>query len=306
MDWSILAVWRFILALIVFFSHYDFYVKKTWITGFIGNFSAFVAVLSFFFVSGYSIAHSYFKSPKGFYKRRFKRIYLTYLVCFIISLVVFSIKEPFYIFTNGIDVIGSLFFLQTFVTHQVEFNISAWSLAIEIFFYILTPLFAILSNRLLIFCIVASQIGYIMVQFITPEHPSTMMNGTAAFYLLWAWLIGFWYYKNQENKNALIYCVIGGIMPLVFNNSFTAQYGVLIWVLGCVLVTAKPILSSSCKKLFTFLGDLSYPFYLSHFSVLILITVMKIDSIILGLLLSLVLSFLLLFINNKVNHHKFR
>jgi len=142
---------RFLLAMIVVYAHYFPNI------GHVGKF----AVMGFFVVSGYLITRvvggpysNGFDGLKRFAANRILRIYPTYWVCALISLIViiiyptqaFNIKPSMQIPHSGWE-----WFLQVVIfglldpesgRNEVMLVPVAWSLSVELFFYVVIALFA--------------------------------------------------------------------------------------------------------------------------------------------------------------------
>jgi len=80
MLWPLLGLVRFFLALVVAGTHLAHFAPGNAIAHWFDGLSAFVAVIGFLVVSGFSIAASYEKSPAGFYARRVLRILPLYVL----------------------------------------------------------------------------------------------------------------------------------------------------------------------------------------------------------------------------------
>lgn len=108
------------------------------------------AVRYFFILSGFVMSLVYFRPEtkfdfKGYWLARFSRIYPIYLVSFMLTCI------------HYIDIVGgtstkkylaSLFLYQAWLPdYALSFNFPAWSLSIEVFFYLIFPFIAILMAR---------------------------------------------------------------------------------------------------------------------------------------------------------------
>lgn len=135
--WSVLAGLRFILATVVAIVHLQDHIPIGPVLSVIPKFSAFEAVLGFLLISGFSIGSSYIKEPGGFLVRRAQRIYPVYVasvVLAVVALVVTGGGRP-----SFWELLINLLFLNQIVTDSSLLG-PAWSLALEIWFYCLTPL----------------------------------------------------------------------------------------------------------------------------------------------------------------------
>src|SRR5262249_42092059 len=157
----------------------------------------FAAVIGFFVVSGYSIAHSIELSGKGFYFRRAQRIYPLYLFSYVLAILPFYLVGHTLQTVPGVTIHGptsiktdlcNLFFLNGFVSDRFLTNAPMWTLSIEVSYYVLAPIFQRLPSMALLAIIgVSSGLYYIHDHF----HINMLMDvkhGMAAGMLLWAWL----------------------------------------------------------------------------------------------------------------------
>lgn len=129
--------------------------------------------VSFFFVlSGFVLtwSHRSGDTARGFYWRRFARIWPLYAVTLVLSLGVIELERTGLHLSNGI---ASLFFVQAFVPSLAVFyfgNSPAWSLSCEAFFYALFPAararlsrYTVRQLRLIVVAMVAAQIATLAI-----------------------------------------------------------------------------------------------------------------------------------------------
>lgn len=110
-----------------------------------------IAVSFFFFLSGVVLAINYLKidnlSSKSFYKKRFARIYPVYLLAFVSTLLLGMI------YYDAFPKVGSII-LQLLSLHAwlpgicLEINFPAWSISVEVFFYLLFPIILVLFRKI--------------------------------------------------------------------------------------------------------------------------------------------------------------
>lgn len=143
-----LNIYRYIGAIIVVFFHYG---RKTEIFewGF-GFWSSAPSMLSYFFLlSGFVLTLVYLRGKqfdiKNYFVNRVGRIVPIYLVAMLLCLfliVNFQVIDDIY------GYVLSLFFLQSwFPPYAVQINPPAWSLSVEIFFYLLFPVVLIYLRK---------------------------------------------------------------------------------------------------------------------------------------------------------------
>lgn len=145
--WAVLAGTRFFLSLIVFFGHAGGFLGKTGFTAAWEDLGELAAVLAFFVISGFSIAHSIEQRPRGYIVRRLWRIWPTYLFSFFCCTLPVVLLTPLWTaktaadqtVTNGM-ILGNLFMLQGLLVPVLEANAATWTLAIEEWCYLAAPL----------------------------------------------------------------------------------------------------------------------------------------------------------------------
>jgi peptidoglycan/LPS O-acetylase OafA/YrhL len=129
--------------------------------------------VSFFFVlSGFVLtwSHRPGDTARGFYWRRFARIWPLYAITLVLSLGVIELERTGLHLSNGIP---SLFFVQAFVPSLAVMyfgNGLAWSLSCEAFFYALFPLvrtklsrYTVRQLRLIVVVVVIAQIAMLAI-----------------------------------------------------------------------------------------------------------------------------------------------
>src|SRR5579862_7318152 len=125
--WSLLALCRFGLALIVAVNHLADYTALGWLAV-IPRFGAFEAILGFLVISGFSIGSSFSKQPSGFLKRRAWRIWPVYLAA--IALAWIARGDRISLNLTGV-LVQNVFFLNQLTTNSSYVG-PAWSLSLEV------------------------------------------------------------------------------------------------------------------------------------------------------------------------------
>src|SRR5882724_3751350 len=191
MLWPVLGGLRFFLAFIVAGAHLTWFAA-TFPVFLLERFSGLVAVFGFLVISGFSIAASYSKAPKGFYARRVLRIVPLYMLLVIASALVpclfgGSIDLPKSTLTppSATILIGNLLFMQGFLVEKVSTNPIVWTLSVEVLFYVLTPWVSRLSQLalLVIVCVLAAV--YAGFHFFSSTYYSVLLWGGAVPLLGW-------------------------------------------------------------------------------------------------------------------------
>ncbi len=162
--------------------------------------------------------------------------------------------------------VGNAFFLQGLLVRTIGCNLVLWTLAIEAWFYLATPWFATLSNRLLIALIIVSLILFCFL----PAPALSPFWGVSAVLYLWPWLLGFMIARKEIPFVALALGLmgLGAVHRFILEPRAGLTYGL---VLGAVLGANRVRLPPWLAQITTYLGDLSYPLYLFHLPLIILL-----------------------------------
>ena len=358
---------RFFLAYVVLLSHCpEGLLPKI--------FHSSLAVQCFFTISGFYMqllmTEKYkWQNPsefyKGFYISRVLRIFPVYLIILFISFI-FLNKGNLYVI-NSSGNIGELFTyissnllidfsLAEFfyygitdpsdINHATNYNIlvQAWSLDLEILFYILTPFILTIKNTKIIFAMILSSIllrfilafngyNYTLNHFWThsffPTELSTFLLGSLAYRF---------YYKYKKNifdmnsnlKKIIVFFVLFASVYLFYKNFGnplnTNEFKYLggnwdqgifgvpntYWLIILTNALIIPFLFDLSKKsnLDTFIGHLSYPLYICHFSVLLFVQKLNVDEYMISsytLFFTVILSIILvIFVEKPINKYRHR
>lgn len=285
MEWKVLAGVRFLLAWIVFCGHLRWFVpaESSILLKIFGDLDGFTAVLGFLLISGYSIGHSIARQPQGFYQRRLLRLYPLYALAIVASLLPFavlgssiqSIAAPqTFLMPRLKEVVGNLLFLQGFTVDPIASNPIVWTLSVEVLCYVLAPLFIKMSSRLLLAFIAISAIAFAFYPYLHDHYNlayySHLKYGLGFLLLLWAWLLGFLYARDQGSKLfkglilglGVVLARINGYSPIF--SPFTYASTALVVMYARFIKLPATVLNG-----LNYLGDLSYPLYLFHVSALI-------------------------------------
>jgi peptidoglycan/LPS O-acetylase OafA/YrhL len=283
MQWSVLAGLRFFLAWIVACSHLQHFVPQSDLLASFHYFSGFSAVLGFLLVSGYSIAHSLDKNPKGFYQRRILRIYPLYALAILVSVLPFWLSKPqiisldnsAYVQPSLWNFLGNLFFLQNLVFSPLPSNGVVWTLGVEIFCYLLAPFLIKLDKKQLLIAIALSSGSFALYQLLgSPwgEDIAFLRYGLPFIFLLWAWLLGFLYFFYRQNKAIEIVTIALGIVILSISPFYRSNLAIFTYCLSAItlIYCSKIVLPKRLLEGFRYLGEISYPLYLFHSSAFLL------------------------------------
>jgi peptidoglycan/LPS O-acetylase OafA/YrhL len=273
--WSILSGLRFLFAAIVLITHTTSMAPVPGFLSKVHQLSAGNAVLCFFVVSGFSIAHSLSERPQGFYARRFFRIYPLFFVSYLLALIPFAlwgkdfqygiVDSTRYLHLPSIwSAIGSAFFLNGFLVHRLETIGTAWTLSVEVFFYLLAPVFLKMKTRHLIGLILASCVLFYCHSLLKVEGLIELMYGEAAAFLLWPWLLGFVFYRHRNEKWAQFMLLALGSLMITRWDLSGEPHALFIYVFSMALIIFSPRVPIRLAGVLTYLGELSYPLYIIH------------------------------------------
>lgn len=259
-----------------------------------------IAVSFFFFLSGVVLALNYMNKPKfnnrEFFLKRFARLYPVYLLAFLVTLFLGMY------FNNAFPKGGSIL-LQLLGLHAwfpgicLEINYPSWSIAVEVFFYLLFPLIVVLQqrigskkmNKIIILLWLISVLQHCLFSEYLYE-PNPAREQFILYFPLWhlnTFLTGILCAKyidqklNQKRTNAIqprILYVLGTILFFVLLNTdnFIKPYthnGLMSPVFFLIIAGLSTDRSLVTKflgnKLFVLLGNASYSIYLFQWPVAI-------------------------------------
>lgn len=271
--WAVLGMLRFAMAFVVFASH-----SSGYLSGWLSNgpmLGPYGAVLVFFAVSGYSIAHSLRNGSAGFYQRRIDRIYPLYFFSLVLGALPFLFWGPAIVHGNFFleapatpwSYVAQFFFLQGILTPHFPTAGPTWSLAIEAVYYAAAPLLIRLSERWILALAGLSALCYCFhdslgaATFIDPHDHAPFV------FLLWAWLGGFWFYRHRDQRRAQLALMFVGVGMIGVYDQTPERFTSLTCMLGAFLLSqahAMPWLSPKMQRLGNWLGNISYPLYICH------------------------------------------
>jgi len=271
---------RFVLASIVIFAHFPFvmgHAPSIWtpLTNGAG------AVWGFFIISGYSIAASIERDGdvKRFYERRFWRIVPTYVAGFLFSLVPWAIYGGMLNVNGGIwhrppviDFVMNGICLQTLVTPPTITYAQSWSLFPECYYYFLTPLFVVLKPKAMALVVAVSIVVFVLHYKVSTIPLSNVHGLTTPIGLMWAWLSGFIYFRYRESKAAILMLFLPQIFLVHLDPSNDPLNGPVVSVaVAAVIMLTGSVRVGKISGVLTWLGDVSYPLYLTHMTVMLLL-----------------------------------
>jgi peptidoglycan/LPS O-acetylase OafA/YrhL len=282
-SWKILGGLRFALAMVVVCGHLARFVPDQGPINqgllLFGGLGAVAAVFGFLVISGFSIAHSITVSPRGYFRRRMMRIYPLYFLGILLSLLPFLFTQSpirtgggvFYFPEPG-TIAGNLVLLQGFIVHPIDSNAPLWTLAVEVFCYLLAPLFVRAPRVLMLAMIAVSAIAYAAFPKLHLEFYSNLRFGLPVLFMMWAWLAGFVLYFHRQDRRYWIAILCLGTLLFSTNRAFMTRFSIFTYVASTALILFSDAirLPRNVLRLLNYAGELSYPVYIFHVPVLLL------------------------------------
>ncbi len=147
-QWAILAGLRFVLAFVVFMNH-TIPIAGSRLTDWFGTWNGRACVLAFMILSGYSIAHSLSREPKGYFIRRAARIFPLYWLGVALSAFAIAHYGPAIQFGASAipagkfwshSTVATLLMVSPFVYGPIAVNFPSWTVAVEWWMYMAGPI----------------------------------------------------------------------------------------------------------------------------------------------------------------------
>ena len=295
-QWSLLAGLRFVLAAIVALTHLAAFASLGFFA-FVPRFGAFEAVLGFLLISGYSVTVSYLKEPERFLWRRFQRIYPTYLVGMVITLLIlkFAAHQPAP--SPGALLCNALFLNQLFTNSSIVQP--AWSLSLEFWLYCLAPALLMVRpawTRVFVYVSFASFLLYTAARTLLhlPYFAGVGYGGNLLF-LSFIWICGLRLARDPENPGPVLWdirLIFAGhiafdaaiqLMAQIKHHAVAvffygdtrnfAMQAATLWLVYFVFsrYVVVPRAARQRSQVLRFLGDISYPLYLLNITLFILL-----------------------------------
>ncbi|MDZ4715789.1 MAG: acyltransferase [Cytophagales bacterium] len=259
-----------------------------------------IGVNVFFAISGFILALPFARqrlqlaSPvnlKGYYLRRLTRLEPPYLISLILLLIVhlLFLKESIIeIFPNFL---ASVFYVHNIVYDQwSKINPVAWSLEVEVQFYIIAPflaaLFSISNTTLRRLTMVLLIIGGMVHYNLNYEMIETLHLRKSIFMHLHQFLVGFLFadiflsdWNEKPGKKSFWYDILGvGVMTslLIFNEPFYFMedliFGVCLFLSFICLFRGKLINRFFTSRWIVVIGGMCYSIYLLHYALIAFLT----------------------------------
>ncbi len=160
-----------------------------------------------------------------------------------------------------------------FLVKAIAFNGPVWSISIEFFYYLC-------ATRVRKYSKLAGTVVVLsLLCFVLPRRDDlgtvyTMITKFAALTYAWPWITGFFLWR-QKSLWVLLSLAAGSIAVAISPYYISGPYAVVTYVLSVfvILCSNRIQLSSRLCKFFNLWGDLSYPLYLVHVPLFIVIHV---------------------------------
>ncbi len=283
---TVLDALRGLAALAVVLRHYTTIYRADYGSPFSDMYDfkyGYLGVELFFMISGFVIFMTLdkVKSTKEFIVKRFVRLYPTYWICILITLIFIVYSDLAKLKVTPIDVIGNLTMIQDVLRPIISIKHidgAYWSLMPELFFYGLMLMvfqFKFLQNIKTIgfIWILISVIGIkfdlsiFMIGIFLNFYWSSLFFAGILFYLMW---------KNNEEKYKIHNHLLIGCCLVVYYiiNLTKFEEELKSNVIDCIVVTLffllfylfifNKLVFLEKMKVLLFLGKISYPWYLLH------------------------------------------
>jgi peptidoglycan/LPS O-acetylase OafA/YrhL len=263
------------------------------------GFNSGYAVLFFYVISGflitYALSQKYGDDTRGFYRNRFIRIFSLYWPVVVVVLLVFGESRTAFMAGTLWNKLTGIFLLGAdwgiaFSTYPapnfgatIRFLEQAWTLGAELTFYLMAPLL-MRSWKIGAVLLVAS---FGVRWFFAGNDP----NGTWTYYFIGSticfFMLGHLICLAARRWRVLAYprlglpLVVCSFMVMTFGSYAGGFDGSRLWVSVLLFTIALPGLFEATKDVrwMNIAGDLSYPIYLIHVVVLVLIAGWLIDAV---------------------------
>jgi peptidoglycan/LPS O-acetylase OafA/YrhL len=282
--WAILSITRFFLAFIVMisighlthlvhFSNYPLLFQK--ITSLGGK----AAVMGFLFISGISIGYSYYKNEEGFIKRRFLRIYPLYFFAVLFAVFLqYYLGSPYelpgvtMVAAGNLTSLSNFLLLQGIASIDITYNGPLWSISVEFLLYLLVPLLFRFHLRYVFLVLITSMFLFTFQESIISEIE---LYGFKTAIYAWPFILGFLISAKKQIKYTIPFLIIG-TGSIIYNVNLMQDRLCWFTFLSVVLVVFFSIyvnlnLSQRTRKILNFLGTISYPMYLFHIPLYLLL-----------------------------------
>jgi peptidoglycan/LPS O-acetylase OafA/YrhL len=163
--------------------------------------------------------------------------------------------------------------MQGIFSLNIMFNIPVWSIGVEVFFYLLIPKFFSIRLIYLHLIILISLLFYFGNSYLS----TISLYGIQHLMYAWLFILGFLIVNRKQFWIIIPYNFIGafGIYYNFLNETIFEKYSFLMFLVSVLFIYiflfSKFSLSKSSIYIFNYLGIISYPIYLFHTPLYILL-----------------------------------
>lgn len=275
------GLFRFCLANIVLFGHLGLTAHGSFLNK-LSQFGSFAAILLFLVISGFSVGSSYHHNREFFFARRLARVFPLFsltVIGYCLFLLLFAAETP--VATSNGELHGpfpslerivlNLVFMSGILGHQIVGV--TWSLQLEVMLYVLVPIMYLYKNDwgYLLFGCVVSLLFFLIHKYTGQDYFAVSMFSLNVIYLGFAFVLGFLNFFNASAALRWIsffLIIVSGVLYTPLGGRF---YLITIVVFGSAIFFRDrlPVISLQLRKLFNWLGDLSFPLFMLHYPVII-------------------------------------
>lgn len=244
------------------------------------------AVFIFYIISGflisYALENKYKKETLRYYKARILRLYPLYLFLATATILIAKINLNYFDLKNlwpmGLGLLGGDWVVvfknypKSFWSHYPPLLNPAWSLSVEVAFYLIAP-FLLRARKICLLVFILSVIArWLCLRFNAGLLYYHWFPASILFFLAGHYSREF--FRRIKLNDAFYYCLIPAFFVLTWLGAPATPFDNLYFYgyLTCIFL-GLPVLFEKTKGSgwINFLGDLSYPVYLSHILVLSLL-----------------------------------
>ena len=267
------GVYRFTLASLVLLTH-------LWPSAY--HHAGLYAVFSFYMLSGYLMTfimnEKYGFKNKGITKylvNRALRIYPTYLICMgLTAALVYAFPWLTWQLSRSVTMPGSLhqWFSNIFIIGldgftRGRFVPQAWSLYVEIIFYLLIGLVLARKKAFVVTWLI---FGIISTMYLSGGEVRDTVFSITAGSLPFSLGATVYYFKDEFGTARPAFLIIAVVLYLLNISNLAGSVHesgmyLSLYLSFLLLIVLKDLKIPSLKKIDNLLGDLSYPMYVSHF-----------------------------------------
>lgn len=290
------GTFRYVLANLVVLSHLSYQVRAT---AWAGTY----AVFGFYALSGflmtYILNETYgfnWSGIRNYFLNRAIRIYSTYWIVLAVSLVIVTaypetsrlLHAALTLPHNVGQWLHNLFIFGLGGTFQVDpdsvrLSPPAWALHIELLFYIAIPFLA--RTRMSSFVWFCASVAYAIYLKVTGGNTFYPVQAASLPFSSGALL--YYFVHRTTASNSVIYSPVVAVFaviafafnlfygPAIFHGSLGIAYYlnllIVVLIIACLFTLSRKKVPCAFGKIDKFLGDLSYPIYLIHWQVAVLV-----------------------------------